>query len=142
MTDELFARAFERGDVTPAEFDHRAHMRVAWVYLRESASTDAALDRMRAQIRRFAAAAGAAQKYHETITVAWMALLDQARAALPPGAELADAVERYPALGDKDLPLRFYSRTVLFSDAAREGWVAPDLGPLAAGGAGRSARES
>ena len=37
MTDEAFARAFERGEVTPADFDHLAHVRVAWVYLREAA---------------------------------------------------------------------------------------------------------
>jgi hypothetical protein len=134
MTDALFTRAFERGEVPPAEFDHRAHMRVAWVYLREFGSRDRAIDRMREQIQWFAARAGASQKYHETITVAWMALLDQARAALPAGAELAEAVHAYPALADKDLPLRFYSRPLLFSEAARARWIAPDLAPLDADG--------
>ena len=130
MTDEAFARAFEHGTVTPAEFDHVAHVRVAWVYLHESASVDEALDRMRAGIRRFAAAAGASQKYHETITVLWMRLLEEARAGGASG-ELADVLAAHPELADKDLPLQYYSRERLFSEEARAGWIEPDRLPLA-----------
>src|SRR5436190_17096068 len=105
MTDEAFARAFEDGSVTPARFDHLAHVRVAWVYLQESASLDEALSRMRDGIRRFAAAAGVPQKYHETITVLWMRILEDARAAGASG-QLSDVLRAYPALADKDLPLQ------------------------------------
>ena len=133
MTDEEFARAFERGEVTPAEFSHRSHVRLAWVYLRESASFDAALARIKDGIQRFAAAAGASQKYHETITILWMQLLDEAFRIL--GAEdvkkragdctFTELLERCPELADKDLPLRYYPRERLFSDEARERWVPP-----------------
>ena len=126
MTDEAFARAFERGDVTPAQFDHTAHVRVAWVYLNESASSDEALARMRDAIRRFAAAAGASQKYHETITVFWMRLLEGVRARGAAG-ELADVLAAHPELADKNLPLQYYSRDRLFSDEARVAWIEPDL---------------
>ena len=126
MTDEAFARAFEAGSVTPAQFDHLAHVRVAWVYLREAASIDEALARMRHGIRKFAAAAGVPQKYHETITVLWMRLLADVRAAGASG-ELADLLRAHPALADKDLPLEYYSRELLFSDGARAAWVEPDL---------------
>ena len=129
MTDEAFARAFETGSVTPAEFDHVAHVRVAWVYLRETASIDEALPRMRDAIRRFAAAAGAAQKYHETITVLWMRLLADVKAGGASG-ELADVLRAHPALADKELPLQYYSRERLFSDEARAAWVEPDRQPL------------
>jgi hypothetical protein len=129
MTDAAFARAFERGDVTPAQFDHLAHVRVAWVYLHESASLDEALARMRDAIRRFAAAAGVPQKYHETITVLWMRLLADVQTGGACG-ELADVLRAHPALGDKDLPFQYYSREHLFSDAARAGWVEPDRRPL------------
>jgi hypothetical protein len=129
MTDEAFARAFEDGAVTPAEFGHVAHVRVAWVYLREAESVDDALMRMRAAIRRFAAAAGAAQKYHETITVLWMRLLADLRARGVSG-ELADVLRAYPELADKDLPLQYYTRDRLFGDEARAAWVEPDRRPL------------
>jgi hypothetical protein len=129
MKDQAFARAFEAGDVTPAQFDHQAHLRVAWVYLHESATPGEALVLVRDAIRRFAAAAGASQKYHETITVLWMRLLEAARARGASG-ELADVLAAHPELADKDLPLKYYSRERLFSDEAREAWIEPDRLPL------------
>ena len=129
MTDVAFARASERGDITPAQFDHLAHVRVAWVYLHESASVDEALARMRGAIRRFAAAADVPQKYHETITVLWMRLLADVKAGGASG-ELADVLQAHPALGDKDLPFQYYSRELLLSEPARAGWVEPDRRPL------------
>ena len=129
MTDEQFARAFERGEVTPAEFDHRSHVRLAWVYLREARDVDAATDRMREAIRRFAAAANASTKYHETITVLWMRLLDDARARVPVASELVELFRHCPELADKDLPLKYYSRERLFSDEARAGWIPPETTP-------------
>ena len=126
MTDEAFARAFEAGAVTPEQFDHVAHLRVAWVYLREAGSADAALPRIRDAIQRFAAAAGAAQKYHETMTVVWMRVLEEAGAQAPRPCELAELLRQRPDLADKNLPLKQYSRERLFSDAARERYVPPD----------------
>ncbi len=125
MTDEAFARAFEEGAITPAQFDHVAHVRVAWVYLQASASLDEAVSRMREAIRRFAAAAGVPQKYHETITILWMRLLAEVRDAGASG-ELSGVLRAHPALADKDLPLEYYSRERLFSDEARAEWVEPD----------------
>ena len=130
MTDEEFVRAFESGQVTPEQFDHRAHVRVAWVYLQESDSLEAALPRMREAIQRFAAAAGASQKYHETITVLWMRLLDDVKARVGARFEVSEVLRDFPSLADKDLPLRYYSRDRLFSEEARGAWVAPDLQPL------------
>lgn len=70
--------------------------------------------------------------YHETITQLFIRTL---RAKLAAGEEegLAariNAVLRAPE-GRRDWPLRFYSRELLFSKAARLGWLEPDLaGPL------------
>jgi hypothetical protein len=129
MTDEAFARAFENGSVAPGDFDHLAHVRVAWVYLWEAASTEDALPRMRQAIRRFAEAAGVSHKYHETITVLWMRLLAGVKARGATG-ELAEVLHAYPALADKELPLHYYSREVLFSEEARARWIEPDCRPL------------
>ena len=129
MTDQAFARAFENGEIAPAQFDHRAHVRVAWVYLNEGPSFDEALPRMRDAIQRFAAAAGASTKYHETITVLWMRLLAGVKARGASG-ELADVLVAHPAPADKDLPLQYYSRDRLFCDEARAAWVEPDRKPV------------
>ena len=126
MTDEQFARAFERGEIPPAQFDHRAHVRVAWVYVQEGPTLDEAIDRMRAAIQAFAAAANAAQKYHETITVLWMRLLADATSRVPRPCELEVLLARCPELADKDLPLKYYPRERLFSDDARARWIPPE----------------
>jgi hypothetical protein len=126
MNDEEFARAFERGEIAPADFDHRAHVRVAWVYLREGPSFDDATNRMRAAIQDFAAKANASQKYHETITVLWMRLLAEAAGRVAMPCELDALLARCPELADKDLPLKYYTRERLFSDDARARWIPPE----------------
>ena len=130
-SDQAFARAFERGEVAPADFDHRAHVRLAWVYVREGPTLDAATDRMRQAIQRFAAASNAAHKYHETITILWMRLLADAAARVPGAGDLDALLAQCPELADKNLPLRYYTRERLFSDEARTRWIPPELGDSA-----------
>jgi DNA-binding MarR family transcriptional regulator len=125
-SETAFARRVERGAVPPSGFDHRAHLRLAWAYLDESASLDEAIDRMGAALRRFAAAAGQPEKYHETLTAFWMARLAAARAGMRRGGRLEPVLRRDPALLDRDLPLAYYSRRRLFSPRARRLRVSPD----------------
>jgi hypothetical protein len=88
-------------------FDHRAHIRLAIDCLTEAPSFDEAAGRMAAILRGKAAAAGHPEKYHHTMTLFWMQMV--------------------AALLDKNLPLAYYSAERLSSDAARTGWVEPDL---------------
>jgi hypothetical protein len=90
-------------------FDHHAHLRFALDCLRDTTSTDAAIDVASEALRAKAAAAGHPEKYHHTMTVFWMRMVAR--------------------LLDKDLPLQYYSRGRLFSEAARAGWLEPDLKP-------------
>jgi len=126
LTDAEFARTFERGDIPNRDFHHREHLRLAWAYLAECPSLDAAIVRIVTAIRRFAAAAGAAEKYHETLTIFWMKHLELIRARLDAGADFDEVLRANPRLLDKDLPLAFYSRERLFSDEARRTWVEPE----------------
>ena len=52
--DSAFARAFERGEIPPADFHHASHLRLALAYLDECSSIEEATDRMAASIKRFA----------------------------------------------------------------------------------------
>ncbi len=107
MNDAAFARAFERGEIADTDFHHAAHVRLALAYLEESTSVDEAVERMASSLKRFATALGHPEKYHHTITVFWIRLAAR--------------------LLDKNLPLAYYSRERLWSDAARTGWLEPDL---------------
>jgi hypothetical protein len=130
-SDEAFLRAFE--DLSfPAElFHHREHVRVAWLYLKATDATRAA-ERMTAGILRFANHHGATQKYHRTLTLAWVRLVAAALVDTPEGYSFEQFLGAHPELADKNLLTGYYSNELLQTAAAREGWVEPDLQPLPA----------
>jgi hypothetical protein len=120
MTDAEFLRAFE--DTTLEPFHHRDHLRVAFLYLHQFGEIETGR-RLGPAILRYAAARNASQKYHETITVAWIRLVSAASV----GAENFEAMlAAHPHLLDKNLLDRYYSPEVLQSPEAREHWVEPD----------------
>jgi hypothetical protein len=101
MTDAELARALERCELPEGGFHHADHLRVAWLYLEESPTVDAALARMAATLRRFAAAVGQPEKYSDAITAFWMHQLAAARAVMP-GADRATVLGACRRLLDKD----------------------------------------
>jgi hypothetical protein len=129
MTDADFLAAVEAATYPGAEFRHREHVRLAWLCLREH-GFESGLERVRGLIQRYAAALGATGKYHETLTRAWAELV-QAGLDAAPGLTSFDAfLEARPELTDSRLLDRHYRKETLDSQAARAGWVPPDVAPL------------
>jgi len=128
-SDQDFLRAFEELSFPTELFHHREHIRVAWLYLK---STDAsrAAELMSEGIRRFANHHGATQKYHHTLTLAWMRLVAAALVVTPEGHAFERFFSAHPELKDTSLLAKYYSKELLQSAGAREGWVEPDLQPL------------
>jgi hypothetical protein len=123
--DVALARALERCEVPNEGFPHASHLRVAWVYLNESASLDRAVERMAATLRRFAASVGRAEKYSEPTTVFWMLQVAAARAVMP-GADLDAVLRAYPRLLDKNLIRRDDPNHVIAPDSPHSSSDAPD----------------
>jgi hypothetical protein len=124
MTDEQFALAFERCEISNAGFHHRDHVRLAWFYLRRyGAEADT---RIVASIRNFAAHHGKLDKYHQTMTIAWMRLVEPAARVEP----FEDAIAAFPRLIEKDYLREFYSDDLLRTQNARENFVQPDKRPF------------
>ena len=122
-------RDFETCALPAQAFHHRDHIRVAWTYLRMM-DYQAAEKRMSDAIRKFAAVHGATSKYHHTLTLAWMRLV---AAAIRDDQDIDDFdhfAGEHPDLFDASAPETFYSPGLLQSEAARSGWVEPDLRPL------------
>src|SRR5690349_15779539 len=122
MSDEEFLERFERCDL--AEFRHRDHVRLAWLCLRADGWAGA-LGRIRDGIRRFALSHGATGKYHETMTVAWLAAVAEALAETPDEADFDAFVERHSRLLDTRALLAHYSPERLAGPHARSEWVEP-----------------
>jgi hypothetical protein len=64
--------------------------------------------------------------YHETLTVFWMRAVDDFRKSKN-GASMLGICNELTENFDKNYPLRFYSRELLFSDKARAVFVEADL---------------
>ena len=128
--DARFRAAFEALAIPPAEFDHGAHVRLAYVYLCED-TVDGAVEKMKRALLAFIAHVGADPvKFHETITRAWVMAVDYFMGKTAPCASYAEFVVANPALLDSRIMLTHYSAELLFSPAARQGFVAPDIQPI------------
>ena len=123
-------RKFEDATIGRDDWKHAEHMVVALFYLHEM-DLEAATAKMRSGIlnllvRGFEVDLSKEMPYHETITVFWMRLVNDYLNRTN-GGSLLDKANELAALYDKDHPLKFYSKEVLFSDAARKAFVEPDL---------------
>jgi hypothetical protein len=129
MTDseiEGFIRSFEDGSLPRSEWTHSRHLLMALWYLRRHGA-EAATRLIRDGILRYNKRQGNPTGYHETITLAWVAVVEgflARRSENPAISALAEAL--LDECGDKDYLLRFYSRERLFSDEARARWLPPD----------------
>ncbi len=118
MTDDDFLAALE-GDALPAgSFDHAAHVRAAYLYLRRRGFIDG-MATFRASLRRYAERHGAAAKYHETITVAFLAVIHERLHEAPPGSGWPEFAARNPDLFDRAFLHRYYRPETLASARAR-----------------------
>jgi hypothetical protein len=126
-SDARCLESLERFEIT-GPFRHRDHVRAAWLLV-ERHGADRAAAMMERVISKLAEHHGHAKKYHATLTRAWVRLV-AFHAGCHPAASFDDFIAHNAALLDPELPLRFYSRDVLFCDAARDAWCDPDRRPL------------
>ena len=110
-------------------FDHRAHVHLTWLAVRRL-GTAAAIDVVSAGIQQTARYAGAPQKYHATVSRAWVELIGHHLLQASPEEDFEQFAARVPALLDKRLLAQHYRAATLASPEARRGWVEPDLAPL------------
>ncbi|MBN9683464.1 MULTISPECIES: hypothetical protein [unclassified Corallococcus] len=126
MDDGVFLERFSRGELSG--FAHLDHVRVVYLYTLR-AGRDAAVELTRAGLRALTGRLGVPEKYHETMTVAWVRLVS-ARAAASPGHDFTAFIHDNPRFLRKDLLVDHYSREVLFGAEARARFVEPDVQPL------------
>jgi hypothetical protein len=126
----LLTRSLPRVDWT-----HEAHLAATLWLVRDRRDIDVDA-RIAETISRYNESVGGinddTQGYHDTITRAFLAGIRLHLADRPAGEPLVEAVNALLAspMGKRGWPLRFYSRELLFSVAARRNFVPPDLAPL------------
>lgn len=124
VDDAEFLAALEAASLPPALFDHRGHLRAGFLYLRREDFPGACVAMKRA-IQGFAASLGKSGLYHETLTVAYLALIAERLAEEPPDLGFDAFVRRYPELLDRTYFERYYPRGSLDAPETRRTFVLP-----------------
>ena len=128
--DRRFIADLEAGCLPPAQFDHRAHVRAAYVYLTD-AEPEPAAERMRQTLLAFLERIGApASKYHATITKAWILAVRHFMERSSGYASADEFIDANPVLLDTRIMLTHYSAELLFSPDARAAFIEPDQSPI------------
>ncbi len=111
------------------QFRHRQHINLAFYAVRRH-GMPGAVGTVCGWIQQIAAYVQAPQKYHHTVSRAWVELVAYHVAEDPDCADFDAFADRNPALLDKRLLTRHYRSATLAAAAARGGWVEPDLVPF------------
>ena len=131
VTDDQFLAAFEACAIRNQDFHHEDHVRIAFVYLCRFPLLEA-MQRFSQALKAFAAHNGRPDRYHETITWAFLFLIGErmARASQQNGSHSSweeFAVNNPDLLNWEDNILKKYYRSeTLASSLARSTFVFPD----------------
>jgi hypothetical protein len=122
-------RDFENGTISRGDWRHAEHLTVALVYLSRY-DYETSLTKIRDGIfnllKAFEVDLTKEMPYHETLTVFWVKTVDDFRKTKN-GCSIVEICNELIEKFDKDYPLRFYSRELLFSDEARKNFIRADL---------------
>ena len=131
FSDDDLLTSFHNSALNHHQFNHRAHVRVAYLIVLQHGLPEA-VRVMREGLKRLNIAHGSPNTlmrgYHETITVTYLtAIYNRCKLAAVPTTS-SEFCNRHPELLDKQFPLQFYSPERLWSWEAKERYLAPDLG--------------
>ncbi|HZR65759.1 MAG TPA: hypothetical protein VFA85_11470 [Terriglobales bacterium] len=124
--DEELIERFESGTISGNAFHHSDHVRLAFAYLQGYPLVEA-LARFSAALKQFASAQGKAERYNETITMAYFFLINERMAENATSSWEEFARDNPDLLVWKDGILnRYYRESTLASDLARRVFMLPD----------------
>jgi len=124
---EAVVSGFESCSTAKEDFKHRSHLTVAVWYLLHS-TPDEALEKMRASLLRFLEHHGVGrEKYHETLTVFWVKLVQKAITEVRQDSLVLTTNGVLERLADPRVVFEYYGEASWKTDIARAEWVEPDL---------------
>jgi hypothetical protein len=115
---------FVRGEIAAADFPHREHVRMAFEMLRRHEFAECVLLYSRT-VRAMAEEAGKPQAFHQTVTVAFLALIAERTGTAHSGG-FAAFVHDNPDVLEKRALARWYRPERLASEIARRTFVLAD----------------
>ena len=130
LTDREFEKQFATGTLNPAWFTHEAHLRLAWIHIRQY-GMEQAIENVSIQLVRFTELLGARDKFNTTVTVAAMKAVEHfmKRSATDNFSAL---ILEFPRLKTdfKKLMSAHYGIDIFTSARAKAEYLEPDLLPF------------
>jgi hypothetical protein len=118
---------FLRGEIDAHTFPHREHVRMGFEMLRRYDFAESVLHFSRS-LRAMAQRAGKPEAFHQTVTIAFLALIAE-RLEAGPCEDFAAFAHDNPDLIDKSALARWYRPERLGSASARRTFLLPDRAP-------------
>jgi hypothetical protein len=129
LPDDVFIAYFEKCELDPRCFTHEAHLRLAYLYLQKF-GTKGAIEKLCRGITRFDLVFGSGDKFHMTITLASVAVLNHF-IRKSDSEDFCALMEEYPQLKTEFRRLlnTHYSQALLNSPQSRNDFRLPDRLP-------------
>jgi hypothetical protein len=126
MDDTLLVKRFEECSLAPSELGHREHVQLAWAYMR-TRSFEAASERFCTGLQRFACAQGKPDRFHATITWAYLTLVNERIHTRRASSDFARFTDENPDLFDQKTGAlaTYYDKATLDSETARRIFLLP-----------------
>ena len=130
LDDPSFERAFETMELDPVLFTHEAHIRLAWLHIKQY-GLEKAVFNLNKQIKNFAEKHGNPMKYNKTVTTASVHAVAHFMARSE-AENFSDFINSNPKLlGNlKGLLMSHYSIDIFSDEFGRTQYLEPDLIPF------------
>jgi hypothetical protein len=130
LTDDELEDQFKKGRLDPRTFDHEAHLRLAYVHVKKYGVAKA-IQNLCLQIGVFDRTHGEGIKYHETITIVAVKIMNHFMRRTS-ALNFQGLIKEFPRLRDdfKGLISQHYSMDLFQHPTAKIEFLEPDLHPF------------
>lgn len=130
LSDHEFEEQFRECILSPSDFTHKAHLRLAWIHI-EKYGLDQAKENITTQLLAFVKHAGAIEKYHKTLTIVAVEGVNHFQKKSS-SDNFSDFIVEFPQLMTdfKALMSSHYSFDIFGSAKAKSEYLEPDLIPF------------
>ncbi len=130
LNDPMFEAQFKAGVLDPAIFSHEAHLRLAWIHVKNY-GVENAIQNICQQLKAFVKIVGADDKYNETLTIAAIQAVNHFMLKAEAG-DFSTFIRQHPRLkyNFKELMASHYQMDIYNNPAAKHQYMAPDLLPF------------
>lgn len=130
LSDTEFSIQFQNCSLDPSIFDHEAHMRLVWLQIEKYGIQKARIN-IQNQIQNFVKHVGAEEKYHKTLTISAIEIVNHFMTKKT-SKTFKEFISEFPELKNnfKELIEHHYSYDIFKSLKANNEYLKPDLIPF------------